>query len=137
PAEALQRFQSVRADGPASDTTMLGAGAPDDFVPNVLAAIDALNLLETGRAQYGPAGWSFNGRAGSEPDPDAALAALEAGGAPWQAQVTAPPPPLPVISPYVWVAAKSDNGTFAFAGFVPTPQFKRFQAVRADGEAAD
>lgn len=61
PAIAFQRYFAVRAQAAVTDETIVRPGAPDGFVTDALAALDAVRLLENGRAGLDGEGWYVEG----------------------------------------------------------------------------
>ncbi len=47
----VRRFAAVRAGKVASDTTLVGSGEPQGFIPDSLAGLDALLRLESGEVK--------------------------------------------------------------------------------------
>ena len=72
----LKRFTTARAATVASDTTELASGAPEGFMPDVIAALDALAKLESGTVSFDGTSWSLTGAPASAATRDASLAAL-------------------------------------------------------------
>lgn len=137
PTEGMRRVLVSRAGEQVVDQLELGAGAPESFPLDVLAAIDALKALEEGRVAFADGAWTLTGRSDEPGAPDAVTAALGDRAAAWQVAVTAPPPPPPAADPFIWSATKTADGGVSFAGYFATPQLKAFAAVRTDTVAAD
>ena len=84
----------------ASDTTEIASGAPEGFMPDVIAALDALAQLESGEVTFDGTSWSLTGAPATVAKRDASLAALGAAATPadqWSVALQEPPaPPEPV-----------------------------------------
>lgn len=96
PTEQMRRFAAVRAGKIAADTTLVGSGEPQGFIPDSLAGLDALLKLESGEVKYDGTGWSLSGQPLTAADADAAKAALAAasdGGAGWTQALAEPTQP--------------------------------------------
>ncbi len=134
PARALQKYQEIRAGKSGTDDTKLAKGAPEDFVPHVMAALDILDQLAEGKVTFGARKWNAVGVAKSAEARSAAQAVIGADDA-WTASIALPPPP--VVSPYTWAVQKTGKGQLSLTGFVPTPQLQRYLEARVGGGAAD
>lgn len=77
PADATRQWLGVIAGEVPTDSLEIGTGLPADFIPNADAGIRALTMLSDG--QFGLDGdkWVLSGRAESEVERTAALAALD------------------------------------------------------------
>jgi len=73
PAEATRRFFGVRAGGVPTEDLAVAEGAPENFIANALAGLDALNVLETGRVAYTGTRWILGGTAATEERREAIL----------------------------------------------------------------
>jgi outer membrane protein OmpA-like peptidoglycan-associated protein len=96
PTEQVRRFAAVRAGKVASDTTLVGSGEPQGFIPDSLAGLDALLRLESGEVKYDGKGWSLSGQPLTPADAEAAQAALATasdGGAGWTQALAEPTQP--------------------------------------------
>lgn len=119
PTDGLRRVLVARAGGRAVDTTKLGSGAPADFPLATLAAVDALALLDEGRAELADGHWRLTGRTNNPGVPAAVTAALGSFAGDWELSIDAPAPPPPVADPFVWSATKAADGAVTVTGFVP------------------
>lgn len=102
PTEQVRRFAAVRAGKVSSDTTLVGSGEPQGFIPDSLAGLDALLKLESGEVKYDGKSWSISGQPLSPADADAARAALATasdGGAGWTEALAEPTQPAPAPEP--------------------------------------
>lgn len=70
PAIAFQRYFSARLQSELADDTVVRDGAPDGFVSDALAALDALSLMTNGTAGANEGGWYIQGilAPGREPE---------------------------------------------------------------------
>jgi outer membrane protein OmpA-like peptidoglycan-associated protein len=135
----LQRYLLAHAGPKAVDTSKLGSGAPDGFVPATIAAIDALLALDEGKVSYSDGTWSLTGRSADHRVPDAVRSALAnaVDAANWKIAIDAPTPPAPVADPYVWSATKAADGSYALAGNLPNDGFRRFVAAHVGKVSSD
>lgn len=139
PNAGLQRFLAVHAGDGASDTTELGAGAPDGFVAAASAALDAVLSLDQASASYDGAAWSLTGAAASAEARDTVLATLAAATdtSAWSIEIEAPDPVSVATVPYLWSATKPANGPVTLTGLIPANALQRFVAVRAGDGVVD
>ena len=110
PSQSLKSYLAVHAGDSVVDSTELGSGAPDDFVAASRAGLDAVLGLEEGEVSFDGAVWSLSGRAESEAQRDAVLAALSAATdtAGWSIDISAPKPePEPAVAPEPSVAPET------------------------------
>lgn len=110
PSQSLKSYLAVHAGDSVVDSTELGSGAPDDFVAASRAGLDAVLGLEEGEVSFDGAAWSLSGRAESEAQRDAVLAALSAATdtAGWSIDISAPKPePEPAVAPEPSVAPET------------------------------
>ncbi|HEY9009562.1 MAG TPA: OmpA family protein, partial [Devosia sp.] len=143
PDEAAQDAQHEAAPI-AADTTTIADGEPADFSRLSVAALDVLELLDTGKVGYDGAVWSISGAVDSTEKGVAALSAYTDAGlkkAGWSYTVTLPEPKpapaLPIIDPYTWRAQKAADGTVTFTGFLPNATVKTFLAKRLGDSVKD
>lgn len=127
-----------------ADTTTIADGEPEDFDRLSIAALDVLELLDTGKVTYDGTGWSVTGAVDSLQKGFAAESAFSEAGlsqAGWSYAVELPKPaevaPLPIIDPYTWRAQKAADGSVTFAGFVPSDLLKKSLAGRAGEKLQD
>ncbi|HVY50684.1 MAG TPA: hypothetical protein VHA07_03900, partial [Devosia sp.] len=86
PSDALRTVVMAHAGPGARDTTTVASGDPPGFSDDVLAGLDALAKLQSGKAAFDGSRWHLTGTAGSRGDGEAAVAALvrgSNGGAAW------------------------------------------------------
>ncbi|KQX43032.1 hypothetical protein ASD04_03540 [Devosia sp. Root436] len=139
PSQSFKSYLAVHAGESVADATELGLGAPDDFVAAATAGLDAVLALEEGEIGFDGSGWSLSGRAASEAQRDAVLAALAAAtdSSGWSVAITAPAPEPVATTSYIWSATKAADGAMTFTGRVPVRSLQRFLVVRAGGEVSD
>lgn len=137
PDAELQKVWPRQTAAPFADATSIADGEPEDFARLTLAAIDLLNLLDTGEISFDGSDWAVTGSVDTPRKAFAARSAFVDAGlrdAGWSYRVELPRPEqraaLPVIAPYSWGAIKAADGTVTFTGFLPTETFKRFLARR-------
>lgn len=143
PDEAAQDAQHEAAPV-AVDTTTIADGEPEDFARLSVAALDVLELLDTGKVGYDGAIWSISGAVDTAEEGAAALSAYEAAGlkeAGWSYTVSLPQPKpapaLPIVDPYTWRAQKAVDGSVTFTGFLPSEAVKTALASRAGETVRD
>jgi len=76
PTEEFRRYLAVHAAKVSADTTLVGSGEPENFIPDATAALDALMALNSGEAKYDGRIWSIAGQPQAQADLKAAEAAL-------------------------------------------------------------
>lgn len=149
PAEALRRYLDVRSKGGNNDTRPAG-GAPEGFVGDVLAGLDALSELETGRLDFDGTSWSLTGATGDEAAKSRALASLGALAESWAVAIATPQPPpapparpkpLPVIDKgapdFTFTAEKTGEGVVELSGDVPADATRAYLGVIAGASGAN
>lgn len=161
PTEQLQRYVATRYQLPA-DALALSRGAPDGFVPDVLAAVNALDLLAEGTITFDGAAWSITGALRPDVDRvrlDAVLGSAETPDEAWSVQLgtvsepqAAQPPavaapaettastqqsaPAEQAAPaYTFSARKDAAGTITLAGMVPAEATRAFFGSLAGSQA--
>ncbi|GLQ56254.1 hypothetical protein GCM10010862_35130 [Devosia nitrariae] len=99
PGEPLRRVLMIRAGEGAVDTTQFAAGAPEGFILDTRAAMDALAVLAEGRVAFDGAQWSVSGTFAEDRGREALNAALSRAAtdaAAWSVAVErAQPPAMP------------------------------------------
>jgi outer membrane protein OmpA-like peptidoglycan-associated protein len=137
PSVAFKDFLKVRS-ADAADTTLLGAGAPADFGASAGAGLDALLALNEGALGLAGDRWTLTGTTDSAATRDTIQAALAAktNAAKWQVAIQAKDA-APVVSPYLWSATKSEDGSVELSGYLPSQSLKNFAAVRAGNVSRD
>lgn len=134
PAPALQAYLKVHVGARVADTTAVSHGAPPDFPTSVRAAIDALMVLEKGRASFDGTSWTLVGNAASAEQHVTALALIAGLDLAQEAEISIPQPSA--AEPYTWSAARSPAG-IALSGSVPAESLQKFLAVRAGADSQD
>lgn len=152
PAAAFQRFMAIRAGEGFADQTSVSAGAPDGFVEDALAALDALSGLSEGEAGFDGTTWGIAGQLRDEVSADLVNNALASGATPpdaWDIDLAAAPTAVvepaaapdvvPVLPPaldpaYSFTAQRSENGPIVLSGQVPAEPAKRYFAAVSDGD---
>ncbi len=137
PDDAFQDSVKAHAVG-ASDSTTLGAGAPDGFAASALAGLDALMALDEGAVALDGSRWSLTGTAKNGAARDTVQSKLAAATdvSSWQISITTADA-APAVSPYLWTATKSADGSVDLAGYVPDDTLKADAAARAGAGARD
>jgi len=138
PTEQLKRYLTGHAGDNVVDGTALGAGAPEGFIPSSIAGLDALLGLDEGTLTLSAGSWSLTGKLPTTTGRYGLEAALRAATdtASWHVAIQAADA-APVVTPFVWSAVKSADGSFSFSGYVPTEEVRRFAAVRAGKVSSD
>lgn len=138
PTDAFKKFLARRVGEGLRDNSALGAGAPETFIADALAGLDALLSLDEGALAFADGKWTLNGEVATV----AARAAVEntlvaaVDEANWSLALRALDA-APVVSPYVWAAVKGENGRVSLSGNVTTDELRRFVAVRAGDVISD
>ena len=137
PSDAFQRVVRTRLPG-AADSTILGAGAPADFGSSALAGLDALESLDEGSLSLNGTRWSLTGGTSSAAQREAIQTALSAriNLSDWQIAIQARDA-APVVTPYLWSATKSDDGSIELTGYVPDVALKSEAAAAAGAVGRD
>lgn len=138
PTEVFKKFLARRVGDSLRDNSALGAGAPENFIANALAGLDALLGLDEGALSFAEGKWALAGetptvttRARLE---DELVAAVDE--SQWTIALKALDA-APLVSPFTWAAIKADNGRVALSGYVTTDELRRFVAVRAGDVVSD
>lgn len=138
PTEQLKRYLAGHAGAGVVDGTALGGGAPDGFIPAVIGGLDALLAMDEGALELSAGSWTLKGNVSATADRHAVEKALHGAvdTASWHVAIQAADA-APVVSPFVWSAAKAADGSYTLSGYVPTEQLRRFVTVRAGKVAKD
>jgi outer membrane protein OmpA-like peptidoglycan-associated protein len=138
PSEQFKRYVGVRAGVAVNDSSGVGAGAPEGFVGDALAGLDALLAMEQGSISLSAGSWMLTGNVGTAATRHAIekdlYAATDTTG--WHVSIQAADA-APVVSPFTWSASKTPNGAFTLAGYVPTDELRRAIAQRVGTVATD
>lgn len=139
PTAEFQEFARVRLKDVASDTSQIAEGAPIGFITEALAGIGALVKAEEGRVSFNGSEWALVAAVNSEEQREVVINHLRTDGdiEAWKYTVEIAEPALDIVSPYVWVVRKADDGAISSSGHVPTPQLQRFLGVRLGKTAKD
>ena len=92
PAEAMAKYLGVIAGNVAIDGLVPTEGAPDDFLPNASAGLNALEQMQEGTLTLAEGQWSLTGKVMTEDQRIAALSPIEAlpDAADWTTDVSLP-----------------------------------------------
>lgn len=141
PAESVEKFLGVRAGDTGSLDVALASGAPEGFAADMIAGLDALAALESGRLALGANGWSLSGKALDESASSSVLAALGPRAKTWTMDIDVPPPPPPPVDKgapdYMFSAFKPADGQIILAGDVPAEATRAFLGMLAGEGSAD
>ncbi len=92
-------LEALSHAGPSAvDQTSIAPGAPSGFGENILAGLDALQLLRSGTVRFDGTGWSLTGELPLDRDETAVTEALDAGRIPpaaWSLKLAQAPAPRP------------------------------------------
>lgn len=138
PSETVQNFLARRAGDKVTVSSALGAGAPETFVKDALVGVDALAQLDEGTLAFADGRWTLTGQTETGTTrlaiQDALLASVD--GANWNLAIQAEDG-APLVEPFTWSAAKSENGRVSLSGYVTTEELRNFVAVRAGNVVSD
>ncbi|HTM78498.1 MAG TPA: OmpA family protein, partial [Devosia sp.] len=95
PTQGMKNFLAIQAGNTVADTTEVGAGAPEGFVNQARAALDAVLALDSAMAQFDGKSWTLSGQAASDAMRDSVLAALGDTAKGWSVTITAPAATVP------------------------------------------
>ncbi len=133
PAQALKDYFKVHVGTRVADTSRIARGAPEGFAAAARVAVDALLLLDEGRAAFDGSDWTLSGAARDAETRDQALVAATSLALAGPQAISVPP--AAASDPYTWAATKTPQGV-ELRGMVPAESLQRFLAVRA-GETVD
>lgn len=138
PTDIFKKFLANRLGDKLRDASTVGAGAPDGFIGDALAGLDALAALDEGALAFDGKAWSLSGQTADGTQriavQDALIAAVDEGA--WQIAIQAKEA-APVVSPFTWSAVKGENGRVSLSGYLTTDELRRFVAVRAGDVVSD
>lgn len=138
PTTQLKSYLAVHAGEGAVDGTALGAGAPESFVTDAVAGLDAVLALDEGSVSFSAGNWSVDGKVASTAGRHTIEAALgratDATG--WHVAIQAADA-APVVTPFTWSATKAEDGAVALNGYVPTEPLRTELAELAGAGASD
>ncbi len=153
PNASLQSFLRVRAGEGFIDNSEVGGTAPEGFIDDALAAVAAVQSLESGRAAFTGSKWTLGGFAERREELDALLEDLSVAvdASDWvifievsppfdpssmAGVVTMPTEPIGAAEPeFQFNALKADGGDIALSGNVPSAAFASYAGVIAGGDA--
>ncbi len=137
PSDGFKRFLAVRAPK-ASDSTVLGAGAPADFGSAATAGLEALAALDEGSLGLAGEKWTLTGTVADSGQRESVQNTLSSkvASANWVVAIQAKNA-APVVTPYLWSAAKVADGSVVLEGYVPTDALKTSAAAHAGTVEAD
>jgi outer membrane protein OmpA-like peptidoglycan-associated protein len=138
PTEQFKRFVEVHAGGKVVDSSGVGAGAPEGFVRDAIAGLDALMGMQQGSISLAAGNWTLTGNVAGGTERHAVESRLMAATdtSAWHVAIQAADA-APVVSPFTWSASKSADGGYALTGYVPTNELKNTIAARAGTVTSD
>ncbi|WP_421760291.1 OmpA family protein [Devosia sp.] len=138
PDEDVKAQLTAEVKDKLQDGTSLGAGAPESFGTASIAAARALAGLESGTADYSASGWTLTGTAATTADRHSVEGELQAAvdTSTWHISIQAKDA-APVVTPFVWSATKSADGSVALSGYVPTETLRSALAAQAGKVSED
>ena len=138
PTEQFKRYVEVHAGAKVVDSSGIGAGAPEGFVRDAIAGLDALLGMEQGSISLAAGNWTLTGNVAGAPDRHAIETRLAAATdiSAWHVAIQADDA-APVVSPFTWSASKSADGAYTLGGYVPTAELRETIAARAGTVSAD
>lgn len=138
PSEQFRRYVAVHAGVEVVDSSGVGAGAPDRFVHDAIAGLDALLGMQQGSISLAAGNWTLTGNVDNATARHAIESRLTATTdiSAWHVAIQSADA-APVVSPFTWSASKSPEGAFAFAGYVPTDQMRNSIASRTGAVTTD
>lgn len=132
PSEQFKRYVAVHAGTEVTDSSGVGSGAPEHFVRDSIAGLDALLGMQQGSISLSAGNWMLTGNVDSAATRHAIearlLAAADTNG--WHVSIQAADA-APVVSPFTWSANKAADGAMTLAGYVPTDALRSSIASRA------
>lgn len=138
PTEQFKSYVAVHAGVTVADSSGVGAGAPEHFIRDAIAGLDALLAMQQGSISLSGGNWMLTGNVESASARHAIegrlVAAADTAG--WHVSIQAADA-APVVSPFTWSASKSVDGAFSLAGYVPTDELRRAIAARVGIVATD
>lgn len=138
PTDVFKKFLANRLGEKLRDASTLGAGAPEGFIGDALAGLDALATLDEGALAFDGGTWTLSGQTADGTQriavQDTLIAAVDENK--WQIAIQAKDA-APVVSPFTWSAVKGENGRVSLSGYLTTDELRRFVAVRAGDVTSD
>jgi outer membrane protein OmpA-like peptidoglycan-associated protein/outer membrane biosynthesis protein TonB len=138
PSDQFKRYLAVHAGVALTDSSAVGAGAPEHFIRDAMAGLDALLDMQQGAISLSSGNWMLTGNVETAADRHVIESQLVAAAdtSAWHVAIQASDA-APVVSPFTWSASKSADGAFALSGYVPTDELRRAIAGRAGTVATD
>ncbi len=138
PTAQLKAYLAVHAGQGVVDGTSLGGGAPETFVTDAVAGLDAALAFDEGSVSFSAGNWLVDGKVGSTADRHAIEAALQRATdvSGWHVAIQAADA-APVVTPFTWSAAKAEGGAIALNGYVPTESLRAALAQSAGAGVSD
>lgn len=138
PDEDVKAQLTAEVKAKLQDGTSLGAGAPENFETASIAAARALADLESGTADYSASGWTLTGTALTTAERHSVEGELQSAvdTSTWHISIQAKDA-APVVTPFVWSATKSVDGSVALSGYVPTETLRAALAAQAGKVSED
>ncbi|HTM77652.1 MAG TPA: OmpA family protein, partial [Devosia sp.] len=103
PTQGMKNFLAIYAGNAITDTTAVTDGAPEGFVGQVRAALDAVLALDSGAAQFDGNTWTLSGQAASAAVRDSVLTGLGTFAKDWTVAIATPavvePAAVPDVQP--------------------------------------
>ncbi|MEQ1899131.1 MAG: OmpA family protein [Devosia sp.] len=132
PSQEFKDYLGASSGEGTLDSSILGAGAPENFIGNAKAGIDALRRLDEGALSLSGENWTLTGRIGSATARAEVQDVLSGkiDPADWRIAIQAPDA-APIVTPYLWVAEKLETGAVDLSGYLPSDSLKSFVEVRA------
>jgi len=138
PTEQFKRYVAVHAGGKVIDSSGVGAGAPDSFVADAIAGLDALLAMQQGSISLAAGSWTLTGNVqdGEARHRIESRLAASTDASAWHVAIQAADA-APVVSPFTWMARKAPGGGVTLAGYVPTDELRKSIAARAGTVVTD
>jgi outer membrane protein OmpA-like peptidoglycan-associated protein len=138
PTEQFKRYVAIHADSKVVDSSSVGAGAPEHFVRDAIAGLDALMGMQQGAISLAAGSWTLTGNVDNDAERHAIETRLTAAAdtSAWHVAIQAANA-APVVSPFTWSASRSADGSVALAGYVPTDEMRKAVAAKAGTVATD
>jgi len=138
PTEQFKRYVAVHAGGKVIDSSSIGAGAPETFVGDAVAGLDALLSMQQGAISLAAGNWTLTGNvedANIRHQIETRLTAAADTSA-WHVAIQAADA-APVVSPFTWSASKAAGGGVSLAGYAPSDELRKAIAARAGTVTSD
>ena len=138
PTDEVKRYLADHAPTKLVDGTSLGAGAPNGFDAASMAGLDALQAMDSGTIDFAAGNWTLSGETATTADRHSVEKALRAAvdDGRWHVAIQAKDA-APVVTPFVWSAAKAADGTTTLSGYLPTEDLRKAAAAHAGNLRSD